>query len=75
MDRWVRFWKSLVTKSLACREGSLWQTDFWDTQLRCRDKYAAKWEYVRNNPVRAGLLKRPAEWPYQGELNVLRWHE
>jgi hypothetical protein len=27
------------------------------------------------NPVRAGLVSRPEEWPYQGELNVLEWRE
>jgi len=27
------------------------------------------------NPVKAGLVARWEGWPYQGELNVLRWHE
>lgn len=31
-----------------------------------------KWEYVRLNPVREGLVNTPDEWPHQGELNVLR---
>jgi hypothetical protein len=50
-----------------------WQTDHWDTRLRSGESYDAKWEYVRNNPVRAGLVKTADEWPYQGELNVLPW--
>jgi hypothetical protein len=32
-----------------------------------------KWSYVRENPVRAGLVARAEDWPYQGELNVLDW--
>ena len=32
-----------------------------------------KWEYVVRNPVRAGLVNRREDWPFQGELNVLRW--
>ncbi len=52
-----------------------WQRDVWDTQLRHGDKYSEKWEYVRHNPVRAGLAATPDEWPYQGELNVLMWHD
>lgn len=71
----MRFWKTTVSKSLMAREGTLWQTDFRDTQLRRHESYAAKWEYVRQNPVRAGLVKHADEWPYQGELNLLRWHE
>lgn len=75
LDRWVRFWKAVISRSLDAPEGTLWQTDFWDTQLRCGDSYQRKWDYVRNNPVRTGLVKQAADWPYQGELNVLRRRE
>jgi hypothetical protein len=47
--------------------------DFWDTQLRRQESYDSKWEYVISNPVRAGLVKEPNDWPFQGELNVLPW--
>lgn len=53
----------------------LWQRDCWDTQLRRGDSYSLKWEYVRNNPVRAGLVSSSDEWPYQGEMNALEWHD
>jgi REP element-mobilizing transposase RayT len=53
----------------------LWEQDCWDTQLRRGENYSAKWEYVRRNPVRAGLCARPEEWPFQGEMKVLRWHD
>ncbi len=52
-----------------------WQRDFWHTQLRRCESYSAKWEYVRRNPVRAGLVQSPELWPYQGELTILRWHD
>ena len=38
-----------------------WQSDHWDTRLRSGESYDAKWEYVRNNPVRAGLVKTAEE--------------
>ena len=53
----------------------LFQMQCWDTQLRTSDSYAQKWEYVRNNPVRKGLCGKADDWPYQGELNVLAWHD
>ena len=53
----------------------LFQMQCWDTQLRRSDSYAQKWEYVRNNPVRKGLCGNADDWPYQGELNVLAWHD
>ena len=76
LKHWVRYWKSVVSKRWhAVGEHPLWQTDFWDRQLRRGESYGAKWEYVRNNPVRAELVKNINEWPYQGELNVLQWHD
>ena len=47
---------------------SLWQPGFFDHLLRNDESYAQKWEYVRENPVRAGLVKVAEDWPYQGEI-------
>jgi REP element-mobilizing transposase RayT len=69
---WVSYWKRLVTQA---NGEDVWQKNFWDTQLRRHESYSAKWEYVRQNPVRAGLAARAEDWPYQGELNVLNWVE
>lgn len=71
-DRWVRYWKSRfsMSRKIPAQE---WQTDHWDTRLRSGESYDAKWVYVRNNPVRAGLVKNAEEWPYQGELHALSW--
>lgn len=74
---WMAFWKSSSARRWpgGAMAGKLWQRDFWDTQLRAGESYREKWDYVRNNPVRAGLVTRPEDWPYQGELCELRWHE
>jgi hypothetical protein len=53
----------------------LWQQDCWDTQLRRGESYGEKWEYVRRNPVRAGLCALHEEWMFQGEISVLTWHD
>lgn len=75
LGNWVRFWKATISKAHGATEGTFWQTDFWDTQMRGNESYATKWEYVRNNPVRAGLVSTADDWPYQGEMNLLRWHD
>ena len=49
----------------------LWQPGFFDHILRNDESYAEKWNYVRNNPVRAGLVKSADEWPCQGEIVVI----
>ena len=53
------------------RAGRLWQREFFDHLMRSGESYAQKWEYVRRNPVRAGLCQRPEDWPYQGEVEPL----
>jgi putative transposase len=70
---WMAYWRRLTAEALG--ERRLWQKDYWDRQLRTGESYAGKWHYVRNNPVRAKLVTRADDWPYQGELNVLPWHE
>ena len=57
------------------RLGPLFQHNCWDRQLRSGESHSQKWNYVRNNPVRKGLVANVEDWPYQGELNVLQWHE
>jgi putative transposase len=71
-DNWVRYWKSQFTKKQA-GSSHAWQVDHWDTRLRQNESYDAKWTYVKNNPVRANLVKCSEDWPFQGELNVLAW--
>jgi putative transposase len=68
---WISYWKRLVAFS---QGGSIWQKNYWDTQLRRHESYEAKWAYVYDNPVRAGLVAQADAWPYRGELNILRWH-
>ncbi|MFL6516016.1 MAG: REP-associated tyrosine transposase [Chthoniobacterales bacterium] len=74
IQKWVAYWKSLASREWPRpHEQPIWQRDFWDTQLRQHESYGSKWEYVVNNPVRAGLVKNGEHWPFQGELNPLRW--
>ena len=42
---------------LPLQERRLWQPGFLDHILRSDESYAQKWNYVRDNPVRAGLVK------------------
>lgn len=64
-----------ITKHLRqhCPGLLVWQPGFFDHILRSSESYTEKWEYVRYNPVRAGLVKGPDEWPFQGEIEMIRW--
>jgi putative transposase len=49
-----------------------WQSGFFDHVLRHTESYAEKWRYVRENPVRKGMVQAADEWPYQGEIVIIR---
>ena len=72
LHNWITYWKRMFSRKKIQHAGE-WQRDFWDTRLRRHENYSEKWEYVRNNPVRAGLVKNSDEWPYQGMLHLLPW--
>jgi putative transposase len=54
-----------IKRYLARRHSILWQRGFFDHRIRS-DKLLRRTEhYVRMNPVRAGLVKNPEDWPYR----------
>jgi len=64
-------WIGMLKQSLAKAgniQGRVWQEGFFDHLLRNSESYSQKWEYVRNNPIRAGFVGDGSEWPWQGEL-------
>jgi REP element-mobilizing transposase RayT len=67
---WIKSLKAVLGKLLLqagiCKPH--WQEGFFDHVLRHSESYSLKWEYVRLNPVRAGLVENPDEWPWQGEV-------
>jgi REP element-mobilizing transposase RayT len=67
---WVRTLRTVLGKQLLA-EGHHkphWQEGFFDHVLRSSESYSQKWEYVRMNPVRAGLCENAEDWPFQGEI-------
>jgi REP element-mobilizing transposase RayT len=70
LSGFVGYWKR--STALRIRRSGMpdfrWQRQFFDHLLRSGESYAAKWEYVRANPVRARLVGDASEWPYQGEV-------
>jgi len=76
LKKWMAYWRSHATRNWPRpEEYPIWQRDYWDRALRRGQSYSEKWEYVRNNPVRGRLVSDPDDWPFQGELNELIWHD
>lgn len=69
LGKWIKALKrTLLTAMKTEGESALWQPGFFDHLLRNDESYSGKWEYVRNNPVRHGLVASPDDWPNQGEI-------
>ena len=47
------------------RTGPLWRDESFDHMLRSDESLAEKAEYIRQNPVRAKLVARPTDYPWQ----------
>jgi REP element-mobilizing transposase RayT len=55
LRNWMQYWKSQFTKTYRV-DGREWQAGHWDTTMRSAAQYEDKWRYVRENPVRHGLV-------------------
>jgi putative transposase len=67
--RWVALFKQ-KTQHVARQRGipKLWQRSFFDHRVRSNENEAEIAEYIRANPVRAGLVKHPDDWPWTGSV-------
>ncbi|CAN5631858.1 hypothetical protein BH20VER1_BH20VER1_28210 [soil metagenome] len=73
---WVQMWKGVSSRKISAALGvksPVWQAEYFDRFLRSSDNYSEKWDYVEQNPVRAGLVTAAADWPYQGTIHDLRF--
>jgi putative transposase len=71
LGRWMGMLKQRLEKEILSRRRGptpLWQRGFFDHVLRSDQSYSEKWNYVRDNPVRAGLVGNANDWPYAGEV-------
>ena len=70
LENYVRLLKQHLNRALRVDlpNGQLWQPGFFDHLVRANESFRQKWEYVLQNPVRARLVDRSQDWPYQGEI-------
>jgi putative transposase len=67
LSEWIKGLKRCVSNALR-NDAFRWQPGFFDHLLRNEESYDEKWNYVCQNPVRAGLVEVVDDWPYAGEI-------
>jgi putative transposase len=60
MVKAVTAWKRYVARHI----GISWQRNFHEHRLRREESFEEKAQYIRMNPVRAGLAPAPETWPF-----------
>ena len=77
LSNWIKSLKNTLSKTLRSvgHVGPHWQKGFFDHLLRSGESYSQKWDYVRENPVRAGLVAISEDWPYAGEIHNLEYRK
>ena len=72
LGRWVGTLKQSLGKAIPPQSTNpIWQRGFFDHLLRNDESYSQKWNYVRENPLRAGLVNDADDWPYVGEIILI----
>ena len=53
--------------------GPMWQPKYYVFNVFSEIKAREKLDYMQNNPVKAGLVDKPVDWPYgSARWNLLR---
>ena len=60
IERVVSDWKRWTSRHC----GIDWQVGFFEHRLRHSESAMSKSDYILQNPVRAGLVAKPEDWPY-----------
>jgi putative transposase len=71
LERAMQFVKGGFSFRLHAR-GSVWQPSFTNHRVQDLEGYERHREYIRLNPVRAGLAKEPESYPYSSASGRLR---
>jgi REP element-mobilizing transposase RayT len=69
LERLIHSWKSFTAKEInraRGTSGSVWARDYYDRFVRDGAHFENALAYIRNNPVKAGLVGRSEDWPWIG---------
>ena len=72
LSRMIGAWKQWSAKELCSTlniQAPVWQKEFFDHLLRSDESYSEKWNYVRENPVRAELVANADDWEFSGHID------
>ena len=72
----LKAWKGVSARAINLvlgRRGQLWQDDYWDRYIRDEEHFGKARRYIESNPVKAGLARAAAAWPWSSANPKWRW--
>ena len=72
IDEWITFWKRQFSRQHTDQTWD-WARRAFHHRMRDRIEYEEKLAYVRENPLRKGLVLNPDDWPFQGRVHDIQW--
>jgi putative transposase len=77
LSMWMKSLKNILSRTLRLQgvPSPHWQKGFFDHILRSAESYGGKWSYVRENPLRAGLVEQWNDWPFLGDVFDLEFRD
>ena len=70
VERWTGYWKDRLTKKL-CEPFWRMEDGIFHTRIRSDAHYRNRMDYLRENPVKAGLVNKAEDWPWRGKIGEL----
>ena len=64
LRNWKAYTANQANKILEQPGESFWQKDYFDRYIRDQEHYRKVVHYIESNPVKAGLVVEPAQWPW-----------
>ncbi len=67
LDSIVHSWKSYSAQEanqILGRTGRFWYREYFDRYIRDERHFVSAVRYIHNNPVKAGLVENPEDWPF-----------
>lgn len=70
VEKWTAFWKDRFSKRIG-RPQWRWQRGLFHHRLRNDFQLQEKLQYMKQNPVEKGLVAKPEDWLWRGEVHDL----
>ena len=65
----IKSYSSHAIQKMMGRSGIFWLVETFDRMIRSEEDFSEKWGYIRNNPVKNGLVENVEDYPYMYEEN------